>query len=64
MTNIPNEEAEIRKIKSSLTDIDVDIKLLRLRRKAGFNPNQPRVPSGNPDGGKWSDEGFSGGGQS
>ena len=64
MTNIPNDEAEIRKIKSSLTDIDVDIKLLRLRRKAGFNPNQPRVPSGNPDGGQWSDDGFSGGGQS
>jgi hypothetical protein len=22
-------------------------------RKAGFNPNQPRVPAGNPDGGQW-----------
>jgi hypothetical protein len=23
------------------------------RRKAGFNPDQPRVPAGNPDGGQW-----------
>jgi hypothetical protein len=26
---------------------------LVLAFKAGFNPNQPRVPSGNPDGGQW-----------
>jgi hypothetical protein len=25
----------------------------RWRRKAGFNPDQPRVPAGNPDGGQW-----------
>ena len=25
------------------------------RRKAGFNPNQPRVAAGNPDGGQWTD---------
>ncbi len=30
-------------------------------RKAGFNPNQPRVPAGNPDGGQWTDEGGNGG---
>ncbi len=29
--------------------------------KANFNPNQPRVPAGNPDGGQWTD---TGGGQS
>lgn len=63
MTNIPNEEAAIRKIKSSLIDLDVDIKLLRLRRKAGFNPNQPRVPGGNADGGQWSDGGSEDGSQ-
>lgn len=28
-----------------------------------FNPNQPRVPAGNPDGGQWTDGGGSGGGQ-
>ncbi len=26
-------------------------------RKAGFNPNQPRVPAGNTDGGQWTSEG-------
>ena len=25
--------------------------------KAGFNPNQPRVPAGSPDGGEWTDGG-------
>jgi len=26
-------------------------------RRAGFNPSQPRVPAGNPDGGEWTREG-------
>ncbi|MGA8820076.1 MAG: hypothetical protein WB624_22545 [Xanthobacteraceae bacterium] len=26
-------------------------------RKAGFNPNEPRVPAGNPDGGQWANDG-------
>lgn len=25
--------------------------------KAGFNPNEPRVPAGNPDGGRWTSDG-------
>ena len=29
--------------------------------KANFNPNQPRVPRGNPDGGEWTGTGGSGG---
>ncbi|MGE4164542.1 MAG: hypothetical protein AB7E67_01000 [Xanthobacteraceae bacterium] len=28
-----------------------------LHRKAGFDPNQPRVPAGNSDGGQWTDTG-------
>lgn len=28
-----------------------------LEGKANFNPDQPRVPKGNPDGGQWTDEG-------
>jgi hypothetical protein len=32
--------------------------------KANFNPNQPRVPAGNPDGGRWSSTGSSPGGVS
>jgi hypothetical protein len=31
------------------------------RRKANFNPSQPRVPVGNPDGGQWTSEGSGGG---
>jgi hypothetical protein len=30
---------------------------LRLRLKAGFRPEQPRIPAGNPDGGQWAGEG-------
>ncbi len=30
---------------------------LSLRLKAGFRPEQPRVPAGNPDGGQWVGEG-------
>ena len=40
---------------------------LRLRAesyKAGFDPSQPRVPRGNPEGGEWTDGGGGGGGGS
>lgn len=30
-------------------------------RQAGFNPAQPRVPAGNPDGGQWTSEEGNGG---
>jgi hypothetical protein len=32
-----------------------------MERRGGFNPNQPRVPAGNPDGGQWTSEGGGGG---
>jgi len=45
----------------------LDFRLMRwgwqldnLARKAGFNPSQPRVPAGSPDGGKWADGGGGG----
>jgi hypothetical protein len=36
----------------------LSLKLLRLRFavKDGFNPNQPRVPAGQADGGRWTRE--------
>lgn len=34
-----------------------EVKLALLLRKAGFNPDQPRVPRGDPDGGQWTSEG-------
>jgi hypothetical protein len=34
--------------------------LLRDLHKAGFNPNEPRVPAGSPDGGQWTRDGGNG----
>ncbi|HEY1803724.1 MAG TPA: hypothetical protein VGG45_04520 [Terracidiphilus sp.] len=36
---------------------DVVREFLHELRKAGFNPNEPRVPASNPDGGQWTAEG-------
>lgn len=33
----------------------------RFAAKAGFDPGQPRVPAGNPDGGQWTDAGVESG---
>jgi hypothetical protein len=33
------------------------IRLATLEARANFNPNQPRVPAGNADGGRWTDTG-------
>jgi hypothetical protein len=35
---------------------------MALARRANFNPNQPRAPRGNPDGGQWTDGGGGGSG--
>jgi hypothetical protein len=45
------------KFDAQLSALRMKAALLRLRSKANFNPNQPRVPSGNPDGGEWTDAG-------
>ena len=40
------------------------LRLQALRLKANFDPNQPRVPRGYPDGGQWTDDpSFGGGGE-
>jgi hypothetical protein len=36
--------------------VDAAMLHLHLLLKAGFRPDQPRVPTGNPDGGQWTDE--------
>jgi hypothetical protein len=44
-----------------LAALRVELALIRFeqwRRKAGFNPDQPRVPAGNPGGGQWTSEGW------
>jgi hypothetical protein len=45
--------AALRRLRSPLLANVVEEKLRNLERavKANFNPNQPRVPRGNPDGG-------------
>ena len=60
-------EEELRQSKSSMLsamleftrNLERDIGLLA---KAGYNPNQPRVPAGNPNGGQWTGSGGGGGG--
>jgi len=46
-------------IKLTLAGLNFELALLRraLRLKANFDPDQPRVPAGNPDGGQWTDAG-------
>ena len=65
---IPKWQSRAEILKSALAS-DFDAELVRLRRelelvkreyyarKAGFNPNQPRVPVGNSDGGQWTSGG-------
>jgi hypothetical protein len=55
--------AQIYGLRIPVADLD-DIRLQRLAAasrlvKANFDPGQPRVPAGNPDGGQWVDTGGS-----
>lgn len=34
----------------------LEVRMLALALKAGYRPDQPRVPAGNPDGGQWTDD--------
>jgi hypothetical protein len=56
-------EAEIQDLRCSLAALAFEFALLRLRvlLRRGYDPDQPRVPAGNPDGGQWT-EGAGGGG--
>jgi hypothetical protein len=48
---------QLRRISALLWGRVVETKLRDLEHaiKANFDPNQPRVPAGNPDGGQWTD---------
>jgi hypothetical protein len=63
MNNLSNEERRtlcaIRRASASVQAARVELLLERLRSawlKANFNPNQPRVPAGQPTGGQWTDD--------
>jgi len=55
---------QLRRVGWFLTASLVEAKLRDLERavKVGFDPNQPRVSAGNPDGGQWTDGGGGGDG--
>lgn len=53
--------ADLLRLKADLVTLRAEIKFQRrLRDDKAYNPNQPRVPAGNPDGGQWTSEGGSG----
>jgi hypothetical protein len=54
---------QLLRLQWQLTAIDVQHKLARFihELKGGFNPDQPRVPAGNPRGGQWTSDGGDGG---
>lgn len=55
MSTSPAEIRELERVGRNLAGLRLQARLLRgsLALKAGFNPNQPRVPAGNPAGGRW-----------
>ena len=44
---------EIRRLAWHIAVLKAETSLLALARKAGFRPDQPRVPAGNSGGGRW-----------
>jgi hypothetical protein len=53
---------QLLRLQWQLTATDLQRKLARLvETLKGYNPDQPRVPAGNPDGGQWTSEGGDGG---
>jgi Bacterial CdiA-CT RNAse A domain len=43
----------VLQIRWRVTALELQVRLLQLAFKAGFDPNQLRVPAGSPDGGQW-----------
>jgi hypothetical protein len=59
MANLPDMHTQVLQLRSKNAAIRVELAALRciLALKAGFDPNQPRVPAGRPEGGQWTDSG-------
>ncbi|MDB5650498.1 MAG: hypothetical protein JWL62_2018 [Hyphomicrobiales bacterium] len=54
-------QPELHALRGLLTSLSLDVKLLRLAHLfKAYNPDQPRVPAGNPDGGVWTSGGGDG----
>lgn len=51
------DEIVVQRTRWHLAALKVELKLLRLKLTvSAYNPGQPRVPAGRPDGGQWTDE--------
>jgi hypothetical protein len=55
-------ERGVRRLRCDIADLKLQLALLRFgfRQSKAFDPNQPRVPAGNPDGGEWTSDGTTG----
>lgn len=54
-------EAELRRLRCDIASMRLDWELAKLAwRACKYNPDQPRVPAGNSDGGQWTSEGAQG----
>jgi hypothetical protein len=51
------EREALQRLRKDVAALSFELKFRQLLRKAGFNPDQPRVPAGNPDGGQWTSDG-------
>jgi hypothetical protein len=49
--------ASLLALKRQVAALAFKLKFRRLLREKAYNPDQPRVPAGNPDGGQWTSEG-------
>ena len=47
--------ASLARLKRDVAALAFELKFRRLLREKAYNPDQPRVPAGNPDGGQWMD---------
>lgn len=59
----PRELDAAQHIRHTIAGLQLELSLLRfeLALKANFNPSQPRLPAGDPDGGQWTRVGGTGG---
>jgi hypothetical protein len=53
-------QQSLDEVRHALADVKFWLRFRQLLRKAGFNPDQPRVPAGNSGGGQWTGENESG----
>jgi hypothetical protein len=58
----PEFEAELARLRCDVASLRLEWELAKFAsRGRKYDPNQPRVPAGNPDGGQWTSEGGGGG---